>query len=183
MLIFGLDIETTGLEQEKGHRIIEIAMVGFDVETRKPKGAYVKRINPARAIDPKAQAVHGISLADLAGEPAWEAIAPDIYKLLNAADYVVAHNGNRFDLPFIAMELMRVGQPIPNVTPIDTLDARWATPDGKMPKLQELCWAFDVDYDPAKAHGARYDVDVMMQCFWIGLDRGLFSLPVIAGTP
>src|SRR5690606_34624149 len=107
------DIETTGLKQEDGHRIIEIALSfwAYDKTTgarRKIGKPYIQRINPERAIDPGAEAVHKISLSDLRGKPKWKEIAPTVSKILSKVDLFVAHNA-AFDAPFIALELVRVG--------------------------------------------------------------------------
>lgn len=182
MIIAGVDIETTGLDQEKGHRIIEFAAViyRFDpaAHVATEAGKFVQRINPERAIDPAAYAVHGINYEDVAYSPKWNEVAPKISKLLSAADIVVAHNGNGFDLPFIAAELLRVGQPVPDVVSVDTmLEGRWATPMGKVPNLGELCFACGVDYDPSQAHAAEYDVRVMMDSFFIAHRKGFVQLP------
>lgn len=182
MIIGGLDIETTGLEQEKGHRIIEIAVLPYLYDeatgTVTPKGKFVQRINPQRAIDPGAQAVHGICYEDLAYSPTWEEVAPKVVRLMSACDLLVAHNGNGFDLPFIAAELLRIGQPIPDVEVVDTMvQGRWATPMGKLPNLGEFCFATGVDYDKEKAHAAEYDVSVMMEGFFVALRKGFIQLP------
>lgn len=177
MRIIALDTETTGLEQEKGHRIIEICLLTYDYETQALVDKYVQRINPERAIDPAAQAVHGIAYTDLVSCPKWEDVAGDIAARLSTADFLVAHNMG-FDGPFIAAELLRVGATPPNIASVCTMEnARWACPDGKLPRLGELCFALGVDYDPAKAHGAEYDVTVMMDCFFRGLNRGFYQLP------
>ena len=169
MKIIGLDTETTGLEQEKGHRIIEIALLTYDLETRALEDKWVQRIDPERAVDPGAQAVHGIGYSDLVGQPKWEDVAGEIARRLGTAQLLIAHNMG-FDGPFIAAELMRVGIDVPNVHSLCTMEnARWACPDGKLPKLGELCFALKTPYDPAKAHAADYDVSVMMDCFFIGL--------------
>lgn len=175
MLITGLDTETTGLKQHEGHRIIEIAMLTYDFASRKLVDKYITRINPERAIDPGAQAVHGISFHDLIGSPVWGDVAQPIADHMAKSDVIVAHNAG-FDLPFIANELLRVGVDVPDVEVFDTLEARWATPLGKKPNLRELCFALDVPYDTDKAHAAEYDVDVMMKCFFAGFDLGFFKL-------
>lgn len=182
MIIGGLDLETTGLEQEKGHRIIELALLlySYDVVAKRHafKGKYVQRINPQRSIDPGAFAVHGISFEDVSMCPTLEAVAPNVVKLMNACDVIVAHNGNGFDLPFLAAELMRIGSPIPDVESVDTMvQARWANPMGKLPNLGEFCFACGVDYDKSKAHAAEYDVEVMMQGFFVALREGFIQLP------
>lgn len=178
LLAAGLDIETTGLDQTEGHRIIEIGLAVYDVNTAKRVGQYLTRVNPQRGIDPKAQEVHGISFEELAHEPVWEEVAPKVSAILARCNYAVAHNGEGFDMPFVAGELQRVGQPVPHLGLVDTmLQARWATADGALPNLSALCFACGVPYDPSKAHSAMYDVDVMMACFFSQLSRGFFTLP------
>lgn len=180
ILIAGLDIETTGLNQADGHRIIEIALSIYKLETGEKVGNFVTRVNPERSIDPDAQAVHGIGLDDLLYAPKWEEVAPKVQRVLSACQYAVAHNGEWFDMPFVFGELMRAGQSLPTVGLIDTmLQARWATPDGSSPSLKALCFACGVDYDTSKAHAALYDVDVMMECFFSQFHKGkgFFTLP------
>jgi len=168
-----LDTETTGLFAED-QRIIEIAILTYDSGSRKLVDSYVQRIDPERAIEAKAQAVHGISYESLAGEPKMKDVANTISTKIDATALVVAHNA-AFDVPFIGMELHRVGAPLPSVPSFCTCEnGRWATPDGKLPNLRELCFALGVDYDPSKAHGAEYDVQVMAECFFRGVDRGFF---------
>lgn len=182
MIVGGLDLETTGLEQEKGHRIVEFAILLYllDETTGKHsfKGKYVQRINPQRPIDPGAYAVHGISYEDVSMCPTWDEVAPKVVKLMGACDVVVAHNGDGFDLPFIAAELLRIGQPIPDVESVDTmLQGRWATPNGKMPNLGEFCFATGVSYDKEMAHAAEYDVQVMLEGFFLAHREGFIKLP------
>jgi DNA polymerase-3 subunit epsilon len=99
---------------------------------------------------------------------------------MSVCNVIVAHNGNGFDLPFIAAELLRIGSPVPNVQSVDTmLDGRWATPNGKYPNLEELCFAMDVPYDQKLAHSAEYDVNVMLDCFFKALKMGFYKLPVV----
>lgn len=178
MKIIGLDTETTGLDfREKAHRIIEIAMLTYDLDSKTLLDRYVQRINPERAIDPGAQAVHGITFSDLVSEPKWEDVAQEIADRLSTADLLVVQNMG-FDGPFIAHELQRVGVAVPDVGGFCTKEnGRWACADGKQPKLGELCFALGVDYDPAEAHSAEYDVKVMMDCFFRAYERGFFLLP------
>lgn len=182
IVIGGVDIETTGLSQADGHRIIEFAcqLYRYDTTlgTETPAGSYVTRVNPGRSIDPAAQAVHGISFEALTGEPRWEEIAPKVAKVMNACHILVAHNGHGFDFPFIANELLRAGLSVPAAGSIDTmLDGRWATPLGKLPNLGELAFACDIPYDKSKAHAALYDVQVMMDSFFKALKQGFYTIP------
>lgn len=181
MKLLGVDTETTGLEQAKGHRIVEIAMVlvNFDGVNMTREDHFVQRINPERAIDPEAQAVHKIGIADLIGKPTWNHVAPKVVQMMRRADVLIAHNMG-FDGPFIAAELLRVGLTPPDVRTFCTMEnARWATGHGKLPKLSELCWSLFVDYSPSKAHAAEYDVLVMLQCLKRGIASGHYRIPAL----
>lgn len=178
MIITGLDTETTGLDQEKGDRIIEICMRSYDLDTRELVDSYIQRIHPQRSISAGAQAVHHIGIEDLAGCPTWDEVAQSIADRLAKTDVAIAHN-MAFDGPFIALELIRIGVELPNFQTFCTMEnARWATPMGKNPRLGELCFSLGVPYDPDAAHSAEYDVDVMMQCLFRGIDKGFYELPV-----
>jgi DNA polymerase-3 subunit epsilon len=176
------DTETTGLKQEDGHRIIEVALSvwAFDTSTgakRQLSRPYIQRINPERAIDPGAEAVHKISLAMLRGKPKWDAVAPIISKILSKTDIFVAHNA-AFDAPFLALELLRAKQPMPTFDVFCTMDnGRKATGLGKVPNLGELAYACGIDYDPDAAHSALYDTEVLVSCYWEGVRLGLFKSP------
>lgn len=171
-----IDIETTGLKQADGHRMVEFGAVLYELETKRRLGKYIQRINPQRPIDPKAQAVHGISFEDVAGMPTLDEVAPMIVRILNAGSFHVAHNGEGFDAPFIRNELIRIGVDLEHRPMVDTmLQGRWATAMGKYPNLGELCFATGVDYDTNKAHGAEYDITVMADAFFVGYDKGFFN--------
>lgn len=180
-IIAGLDLETTGLNQTDGHRVIEVALILYDLDTQTRIGQFTSRVNPQRPIDPAAQEVHGISFDDLASEPLWGVVAPKVATLLGNCMYVVAHNGEGFDMPFLYGELLRAGRALPAVGLIDTmLQARWATADGALPSLKALCFACGVPYDATKAHAALFDTDVMMKSFFPQFATGFFKLP---GSP
>jgi DNA polymerase-3 subunit epsilon len=182
MIATGFDIETTGIEQAKGHRMIELHCSVYDLTTRMKRISWTKRLNPGRSIDKAAEAVHKISLDMLKDEPEWEVIAPQLKAILDKTDLLIAHNGDAFDIPFVIEEFLRIGTDISSfaekIKSFDTmLQGRWATANGKVPNLGELCFACDVDYDAETAHAADYDVDVMMKCFFFGLDNGFYTLP------
>lgn len=161
----GVDIETTGLDVYSGHKIIEIALVSYEIETERKISEVSLRFNPRRNIDAKAQAVHRISLEMLADCPLFEDKAAVLAKAMAAADVWVAHNGRQFDIPFITKQMSDCGVALPVRPLVDTMDARWACENGKIPRLQELAVAMGFVYDEEKAHGALYDTDLMMQCF------------------
>lgn len=172
-----LDTETTGLN-EPDERIIEYCAMLFDLDTEQHLKTYTWRCNPMRKIGAKAQKVHGIALADLENEPLFDAIAPLIRGTIDTAYAVVAHNGHYFDFDFIERECRRVGAPVRFPIKFDTMtEARFATPMGKLPKLEELAASLGIEYDRAKAHAAEYDVDVMQKCFFAARRLNWFKLP------
>lgn len=121
MIATGVDIESTGIDFLSGHKIIEIAMVKYEIETQAMVDSFVMRFNPRRSIDPKAQAVHGICLEDLAAEPLLADHASSVASFLSSSDIWIAHNGEAFDIPFIRHELKSYGFSLPDVPLIDTL--------------------------------------------------------------
>lgn len=173
--LLGVDTETTGLEVDKGDKIIEIALIQYDFDG-KQIDKYIQRIDPEREINAKAQAVHGISYSDLVGSPKFVDVAPVVSELMREASLLIAHNF-AFDGPFITTELSNAGAPVPATRSFCTMEnGRWATFDGKLPKLAELCMSLGVTYNPAAAHAADYDVHVMMQCFFKAKARGFFKV-------
>jgi len=185
LIVTVLDTETTGLKQEQGHKIVEVAMALLKVRFNDDNSYHSyeqvgkiwnQRINPLRAIDAGAELVHGISITSLRDEPVWEDVAPKVHKILSAIDVAVAHNVE-FDIPFIAFELMRIGLELPTFEIFCTMQqGRSATGLGTVPNLQKLCWAMGVPYNVDDAHAADYDVDCTVKSFIKGLELDYFNL-------
>src|SRR4029077_21139222 len=77
-----LDTETTGLEPELGHRIIEIGCV--EVLHRRETGrSFPRYVNPEREIEEGALAVHGISRAELNGKPRFAEIVEELLAFIS----------------------------------------------------------------------------------------------------
>jgi DNA polymerase-3 subunit epsilon len=177
LLVTGFDTETTGLDAEKGDKIIEVALLTYDFHTRKLVDKYVQRMDPERPITAKAQEVHGIAYSDLVGCPKFADIAGEVRDRFAKSDLVIAHN-IFFDLSFLYEEFKACGMTLPDVDGWDTCsESRWACPDGKLPRLEELCFALNVPFDAAAAHAAEYDVERMMAAFFEGVKRGTWVLP------
>ena len=176
----GFDTETTGLKVEKGDKIIEFFGSVYRIADRKRvlKLGPMRFSNEGQKIAPKAQEVHGISAADLIGKPKFETFAPKLNKVLESKPLLIAHN-IAFDIGFLAVQMQQAGFPLsPELQLYDTMEeGMTASYDAKPPSLREFCWAMGVPYDPDEAHAAEYDVDVMMDAFFAGLDRGYITLP------
>jgi DNA polymerase-3 subunit epsilon len=176
-LICALDLETTGIDHAE-HRVIEIYAGLWDMRTKSLIRQISQRFDPQRSIQAEASRVHHIYAGDLVGCPILDnRYAVYIRSLIQKADFVVAHNGVEFDIPFLNAEFARVGLgPIERPCFDTMLLGRHATFNGKVPTLGELCLAYDVPYDPEAAHAADYDVKVMMECFFKGVEWGSFRI-------
>ena len=97
-----LDTETTGLSTAQGHRIIEIGCLEL-VNRRLTGRDFHCFLNPDRDIDAGAEAVHGISRADLETEPRFSEIAGDFLEFIKDAQLII-HNAT-FDVGFLNHEL------------------------------------------------------------------------------
>ena len=74
-----LDTETTGLDPNQGHRIIEIAAVEINNRQLSENQFHVYT-NPEREIDAAAQEVHGITLEFLKDKSLFKDIAEGIFE-------------------------------------------------------------------------------------------------------
>src|SRR5579859_1144073 len=101
-----LDTETTGLEVEQQHRVIEIGCV--ELFNRRLTGRRFHRyLNPERDIDEGAQAVHGLSREQLSKEPTFAQIHAEFLEFVEGAELVI-HNAP-FDVAFLDAEFGRLG--------------------------------------------------------------------------
>jgi DNA polymerase-3 subunit epsilon len=99
------DLETTGIHVGKD-RIVEISVL--KVFPNGNKESKTLRVNPEMPISAEATSVHGISNDDVANEPTFKEIAPQIWDMMKDAD-IAGYNSNRFDVPLLAEEFLRVG--------------------------------------------------------------------------
>lgn len=100
------DLETTGTRIGKD-RIVQIGIVRLEPGGKRTN--WQQLVNPGIPIPPEATAVHGISDLDVAMAPALEAIADELLAQLEGCD-LSGFNLMRFDVPFLAEELFRVGR-------------------------------------------------------------------------
>lgn len=175
MIIAGVDIETTGVDWIKGDRITEIGIVLLNPDSGK-RSFFCQRVNPERNISAKAQQITGLTNEMLENEPVWAMVGSKVDMILSKVDVLVGHNSFSFDFPFIFYEQETIGKTKPShIKYVDTMDARWATPDGKPPSLEELSWCFGFGYDTTKAHTAIYDAELALDCYLAGREQGYYE--------
>ena len=96
-----LDTETTGLDVDSGHKIIEIGCIEI-IDRRITRNSIHKYINPQRLIDEKAYEVHGISNDDLKDKPIFDDIIGEFMLYISDSPLII-HNAP-FDLGFLKSE-------------------------------------------------------------------------------
>lgn len=117
----GLDLETTGLVLEKD-RIVELAVVRVEADGRRVE--FSTLVNPGIPIPAEATALHGISDEDVADAPTLEQLLPTLRDLLWNLRALAVFNGRRFDVPFLAENLMRMGVTDDPFAGVPVVDAR-----------------------------------------------------------
>lgn len=170
MRVLGIDFETTGLDLEKD-RITEVGAVLWDTETKAPIQFYSHFLHDTameERFSPETLAMMkrlcGITpelLRDWGRSPT--AAFVDLGFLAGAADYIVAHNGNQFDKPFLMNELKRHGvdNPLKDKPWLDTkVDLPHETPPDSN-KLKHL--ALEQGFINPFAHRAVFDVLTMLR--------------------
>ena len=105
-----LDVETTGLSTQRGHRIIEIGAIAIEGECPAERFCSLVKIN--RKIPLQAQWIHGITDEMLKEQPEAEEILPKFYDFLGDG-IIVAHNA-RFDVEFLRYEFGRLSLRLKN---------------------------------------------------------------------
>lgn len=99
------DLEATGLNIN-ADRIVEIAIVRLDPDGKKT--TYCRKINPEMPIPAESTAIHGISDEDVKDAPTLAQALQEIETFIENCD-LAGFNSNKFDLPLLAEELLRVG--------------------------------------------------------------------------
>jgi DNA polymerase III subunit epsilon len=170
-----IDTETTGLEPQLGHRIIEIAAV--EMKSRRLTGRRLHYyLNPEREIDEGALQVHGLTTEFLQDKHKFVDIVHELVEFLDGAELIM-HNAS-FDVAFLDHELGLAQLPslcecCHSVT--DTLKMAKELYPGKRNNLDALCERYEVDNSRRALHGALLDAELLAEVY-LAMTRGQESL-------
>jgi len=177
-----LDTETTGLDPAAGHRVIEIGCIEL-VNRRGTGRSFHCYVNPERAVDPGALAVHGIEQSFLVKQPLFAAIAVEFVEFVRGAELVI-HNAE-FDVGFINHELQRIDGLPDDIREIcevrDTLALARRMHPGQRNSLDALAKRYSVDNSMRELHGALLDAQILADVY-LAMTGGQASLSLDAGT-
>lgn len=96
------DVETTGLDPLKGHRIIEIAGLRLENGVLQEETAFVTLVNPERDIPWEARQVNKITEEEVKAAPTIDLVLPQFLEFAKGS-VLVAHNAS-FDMSFLEAE-------------------------------------------------------------------------------
>ena len=116
--LVSFDVETTGLDVQTD-RIVEFSCIKLHTDGRRE--TLTHRVNPAMPIGAAATAVHGISNADVANSPVFEALAQGLLEFFRDCD-LTGFNIEQFDLPLLNREFGRAGLTFPD-WPVSIIDS------------------------------------------------------------
>jgi DNA polymerase-3 subunit epsilon len=160
-----LDTETTGLEPEDGHRVIEIGCVEL-IDRRLSGKHFHQYLNPERDIEDGALEVHGISREFLLDKPVFADVVEELLEFIEGAELII-HNAP-FDVGFLDAELALVGRGdrvSDHARVLDTLELARDLHPGQRNSLDALCKRYEVDDSSRSLHGALLDAELLADVY------------------
>lgn len=146
-----VDVETTGGSADRGHRVIDVAIV--EVRGGEVVDEYQTLVNPARNVSSTIEGLTGISNDMVRGAPYFDHVADEISRRLRGRVFV-AHNVS-FDWRFIEAELLRAQVDVPEVPLMCTVRmSRRLVPDLRRRNLDVVARHFGVPiHERHRAYG------------------------------
>ena len=161
-----LDTETTGLDPNQGHRIIEIGCV--EIEDRKLTGRnFQVYLNPGREIDEAAIEIHGLTSRFLSDKPEFSEIYQAFCSFIEGSELII-HNAP-FDTAFIDSEFSRLQLQKDKLKDyckiLDTLVVAREKHPGQRNSLDALCKRYDINNSHRDLHGALLDAEILADVY------------------
>ena len=171
-----LDTETTGLQADKGDRIVEIGAV--ELINHIPSGnTFHTYLNPLIEGDMSDESfkVHGLTTEFLSNKPLFSEIIESLVNFVGESKLII-HNA-KFDIGFINYELQRLEnsnqnlykrlpyKELRNENVVDTLEIAKNLYPGKSVSLDSLCIKFGINNKRKGKHGALIDSEILSEIY------------------
>ena len=155
-----LDTETTGLDPDDGHKIIEIGCIEI-INRNITNNTFHKYINPNREIDIEASKIHGLTNNFLKDKPVFEEIYQELKEYISNSPIII-HNAP-FDIGFLKKEhsTITVSDDFLDNEIIDSLKLARKISPGKKNTLDALCERYSIDNSDRTLHGALLDAKLL----------------------
>ncbi|MFN8251474.1 MAG: 3'-5' exonuclease [Ferruginibacter sp.] len=160
-----IDLETTGISLS-ADRIVEIAIIKLLPDgTRQNKR---KLINPEMPIPRASSDIHGITDDMVKDAPTFKAIANEIKMFIDNCD-LGGYNSNRFDIPILMEEFLRVGVDV-DLSKRKMVDVQHIFYTME-PRTLSAAYKFFCEKELVDAHSAEADVSATIDVFLAQLGR------------
>ena len=158
-----LDTETTGLNYEDGHRLVEIGIV--ELNNHIQTGNYFHYyLNPERDSDKRAEEIHGLSNSFLRKYKKFEDKAEEFHSFIKDSKLII-HNA-QFDLSMLNNAFKRLGmKQISKDQAICTLEMAKKKFPGSKNNLNALCRRFNISLESREKHGALTDCKLLLEVY------------------
>ena len=155
-----LDTETTGLDPDDGHKIIEIGCIEI-LNRSVTSNTFHKYINPNREIDIEASKIHGLTYNNLKDKPLFEEIYEEFSNYISDSPIII-HNAP-FDIGFLKKEYSDLSKTVNffDNEIIDSLKMARKISPGKKNTLDALCERYAIDNSDRTLHGALLDAKLL----------------------
>jgi DNA polymerase-3 subunit epsilon len=159
-----LDTETTGLDPNQGHRLVEVGCV--ELLNRIPTGlTFHAYINPERDMPMEAFNVHGLSAEFLSQHKRFHEIVDEFIAFIGDDAPLVIHNAE-FDHKFLCAELKRASRGlIARDRLVDTLALARRKHSAGPYNLDALCGRYGIDNSRRTKHGALLDAEILAEVY------------------
>ncbi len=163
--IIFFDLETTGINVA-ADRIIEISYLKVDLNGN--ESSRTLRINPGIPIPAEATNIHGITDDDVKNAPGFNEVGKTIAREFEGCD-LAGYNSNKFDIPLLAEEFLRVG------IDIDLKRRKFVDVQVIFMKMEQrnlsAASKFFLDKELTDAHSAEADTRATYEILQAQLDR------------
>ena len=171
-----LDTETTGLNPDKGDRIIEIGAI--ELLNHMPTGkSFHSYLNPMiqGEMPEESFKVHGLSTDFLSNKPLFSEIVESFVSFVGDSKLII-HNA-KFDVGFINYEIHKLESSNEDIyenlpykeikyeNVIDTLEIAKKLYPGKSVSLDSLCIKFGINNKRKGNHGALIDTEILSEVY------------------
>ncbi|MBD3245711.1 MAG: hypothetical protein GF333_01730 [Candidatus Omnitrophica bacterium] len=157
-LVF-LDLETTGLDAEKGECVCEIG--ALRIRESSVSETFHTLVNPGKKMPEEAFRIHNISDEDLRSAPFFPDVAGKLKAFLDGV-ILCAYNA-RFDVGFLDAEFRKIGLPLLSLPILDVY--RMARQTLLLDRYTLAAVATHFHIEPSGAHRAVEDASVTFQVF------------------
>lgn len=159
------DLETTGIDFIRD-RIVEISIIR--IEPDQSRVQKTMRLNPTIPISIESSSIHGIYDEDVVLCPTFKDVADELFEFLDPCD-LAGFNSNRFDIPMLLEEFIRVGKWM-------DIESRNLIDVHRIYTLMEkrdltAAYRFYCDKDLTNAHSAAADTEATLEVFMAQMQR------------